>query len=475
MPQPFNNAVITNQGARLLTRAQAGEIKIEFTRIAIGDGNYTAEEKTLEALQKRTALKSLKNSYTLSHIDVFSDHCVKVTALITNQDPVTGQTLVNAGYYINEMGLFAKVKDGEDSTEVLYSITTTAGDNGDFMPPYNGYNLAQIIQEYFATVNNSAEVTIVNNGAVALAEDLNGLRGIVEELVAPSYTVPNDIEALENGEVLKKAMGKLARAVSSLIGHLNDRNNPHKVTKRQVELDNCDNTSDINKPVSTAQRAAIDEAYRQATGYTDQAIAALIGGAPSTRDTLRKISDAMEENQDVVEALDAAIGSKADEQEFESHRTNSNIHVTTTEKQQIQAHGNFIQDFMNLFPGASDHKIETQQLGGGLDASQIKTIYTAEEDCLVVLYGYIGFLSPPDGATIAGNVLINNTPIIATTLTGKETGINIPLSANLRLNKDESINVQMLCTGLSATKGVQANIHYFLRTIPIGVKKQELN
>ena len=39
MPQPFNNAVMTNAGARLLTRAQAGEIKIEFTRIAVGNGN----------------------------------------------------------------------------------------------------------------------------------------------------------------------------------------------------------------------------------------------------------------------------------------------------------------------------------------------------------------------------------------------------------------------------------------------------
>lgn len=45
MPQPFNNAVMTNAGARLLTRAQAGEIKIEFTRIATGNGSYTAQEK----------------------------------------------------------------------------------------------------------------------------------------------------------------------------------------------------------------------------------------------------------------------------------------------------------------------------------------------------------------------------------------------------------------------------------------------
>lgn len=176
MPQPFNNAVMTNAGARLLTRAQAGEIKIELTRIVTGNGNYTAAEKTLAALQERTALKSQKNSYPLSDIDIFSDYSVKVTALITNQDPVTRKTLVTQGYYINEMGLYGKPAGAEDSAEVLYSITVTAGENGDFMPPYNGYNPAQIIQDYFATVDNSAQVTINSTGAALLAEDANKLR-----------------------------------------------------------------------------------------------------------------------------------------------------------------------------------------------------------------------------------------------------------------------------------------------------------
>ncbi len=175
MPQPFNNAVMTDAGARLLTRAQAGEIKIEFTWLSTGNGSYTAAEKTLANLQKRTALKSLKNSYSLSDIDVYSDHSVKVSALITNQDPVTKQTLVSQGYYINEIGLYAK-SAGESGGEVLYSIAVTAGENGDFMPPYNGYNPAQITQDYFATVNNSAEVTINSTGAALLAEDANKLR-----------------------------------------------------------------------------------------------------------------------------------------------------------------------------------------------------------------------------------------------------------------------------------------------------------
>ncbi len=51
MPQTFNHAVITNSGAALLNRAQAGEVKIEFTRIAVGNGSYNDSEKELAVLQ----------------------------------------------------------------------------------------------------------------------------------------------------------------------------------------------------------------------------------------------------------------------------------------------------------------------------------------------------------------------------------------------------------------------------------------
>lgn len=182
MPQPFNNAVITNGGARLLTRAQAGELKIEFTKIAVGSGDYTEDEKTLAFLQSQTGLKSFRNSYAISDLEVHSDYSVKVTSLITNYNPLTGEVAVNQGYFINEMGLYAREKDGAADTEILYSIAVTSGDNGDFMPPYNGYNPAQIIQDYFVTVNNSSEVFIQTTGAVALAEDVMSIRKDVDQL-----------------------------------------------------------------------------------------------------------------------------------------------------------------------------------------------------------------------------------------------------------------------------------------------------
>ena len=60
----------------------------------------------------------------------------------------------------------------------------------------------------------------------------------------------------------------------------------------------------------------IDMTYQQATGYTNQKIADLINGAPSTLDTLGEIAEAMADNADVVQALNQAIGTKASQEEI---------------------------------------------------------------------------------------------------------------------------------------------------------------
>lgn len=60
------------------------------------------------------------------------------------------------------------------------------------------------------------------------------------------------------------------------------------------------------------------------------AIADLVNGAPTTLDTLGEIASAMEENADVVTALDEAIGSKANASDLTSHIDNqSNPHNVT--------------------------------------------------------------------------------------------------------------------------------------------------
>jgi len=50
----------------------------------------------------------------------------------------------------------------------------------------------------------------------------------------------------------------LSTLTSNLSSHTGSTGNPHAVTKAQVGLGNADNTSDVNKPVSTAQQTAIN-------------------------------------------------------------------------------------------------------------------------------------------------------------------------------------------------------------------------
>lgn len=47
-------------------------------------------------------------------------------------------------------------------------------------------------------------------------------------------------------------------SVEDLTAHINNKTNPHSVTKEQVGLSNVDNTSDVNKPISTATQSALD-------------------------------------------------------------------------------------------------------------------------------------------------------------------------------------------------------------------------
>ena len=53
----------------------------------------------------------------------------------------------------------------------------------------------------------------------------------------------------------KQAEQTNAQAIAT---HVADRQNPHEVTKAQVGLGNVDNTSDLDKPISTATQSALD-------------------------------------------------------------------------------------------------------------------------------------------------------------------------------------------------------------------------
>lgn len=60
----------------------------------------------------------------------------------------------------------------------------------------------------------------------------------------------------ENIGLAKKS--EVDNSNSVIAAHKNDKNNPHNVTKAQVGLSNADNTSDVNKPISSATQSALN-------------------------------------------------------------------------------------------------------------------------------------------------------------------------------------------------------------------------
>ena len=89
-----------------------------------------------------------------------------------------------------------------------------------------------------------------------------------QELSQLKTNLENQITTIET--TLSQSISLLSQRVSNveteMVGftqdltlHKADQSNPHNVTKQQVGLGSVDNTSDVNKPVSTATKNYVDE------------------------------------------------------------------------------------------------------------------------------------------------------------------------------------------------------------------------
>ena len=68
-------------------------------------------------------------------------------------------------------------------------------------------------------------------------------------------SISADSEHPVQNKVVKDAIDN---STAGFTAHITDKNNPHEVSKAQVGLENVDNTSDIDKPVSTATQTALN-------------------------------------------------------------------------------------------------------------------------------------------------------------------------------------------------------------------------
>ena len=83
---------------------------------------------------------------------------------------------------------------------------------------------------------------------------------------------------------------------TNLETHINNKSNPHEVTKDQVGLGNVDNTSDANKPISTATQNALNDKFSATEGNTLKQIVNDMPDLVVTGGSLRHNSDSVSLN-----------------------------------------------------------------------------------------------------------------------------------------------------------------------------------
>lgn len=157
---------------------------------------------------------------------------------------LTGFTLThnstNVRATLNNKTKSAEGKTYEGATDLIRDILAATKTTAGVMTAADKTNLDNTVQGL------ANEITNRTNAINALRTEL---KTYVDDLIADTGS---DVTALE----------------TKVNNHIANKSNPHTVTKTQVGLGNVNNTSDANKPVSTAQATAIADA--KAAGTTAQ-------------------------------------------------------------------------------------------------------------------------------------------------------------------------------------------------------------
>lgn len=108
-----------------------------------------------------------------------------------------------------------------------------------------------------AGVMTAADKTNLDNTVQGLANEITNRTNAINTLRTELKTYVDDLIADTGSDV--------TALETKVNNHIANKSNPHGVTKAQVGLGNADNTSDANKPVSTAQASAIADAKAAGT------------------------------------------------------------------------------------------------------------------------------------------------------------------------------------------------------------------
>ena len=237
-----------------------------------------------------------------------------------------------------------------------------------------------------------ANDTAINNKVDNINNTLTNSISTLSDTVSNNYTtldnkidsvegaLANSITALDNKyDSITSGLGDEIDSVEGALNtHISNTSNPHNVTKAQVGLGNVDNTSDLNKPISTATQSALDGKVPNTRTINNKALSSDItltytdvNALPDTT-TINDLTTATQQN-----ALNSGINSTLTQQITTNQNNISNL--TSTVSSNYTTLDNRITSEVNtLNSSISDEETARINADNGLQ-SQIDAITSASD------------------------------------------------------------------------------------------------
>lgn len=148
---------------------------------------------------------------------------------------------------------------------------------------------------YYPCPYSATEITNLLNNKV---DKESGKSLVADELITK-------LTGLDDQNTIDAAINAVQ---GNLTTHINDKDNPHEVTKAQIGLSDVDNTSDANKPISTATQTALNNKVDKTTTVNGHALSENVTVTKADVG-LNNVDNTSDVNKPVSTAQQAAIDS----------------------------------------------------------------------------------------------------------------------------------------------------------------------
>ena len=291
----------------------------QVTKEQVGLSNVTndAQVKRSEmGVASGVATLNEEGKVPVSQLPSFVDDIVEADSL--DEFPEVGE--VGKIYLAKDTNIIYRwsgSKYVEISSSLALGETSSTAYPGD-----KGKETTDKVNEHVANTENPHQVTKAQVGLANVDNTSDMDKPVSTATQAAIDKVKEDLEQSIGG------------GSETLTSHIENKSNPHEVTKEQVGLGNVDNTADKDKPVSTAQSEAISAAKAEVTKSINDHIADVRNPHQVTKEQvgLGNVDNTSDLNKPVSNATREALSALSDSvtQIVNAHAQNySNPHQVT--------------------------------------------------------------------------------------------------------------------------------------------------